>query len=146
MTNPYAVTRATVQAHLLVMRYPLTGYRVAGKKMSPLCPLCQQEPETIDHFLLRCDALRPFRTENLQEILSVTRFLRVDLTTLTSIIVDPTSIKTPPDLTASLARSTRNLCYRLHIGRKRSAEAAANPRHSTSNTPKTTATPAGAAI
>ena len=33
MTNPHAITRATVQAHLLVMRYPLTGYLMLSKQM-----------------------------------------------------------------------------------------------------------------
>ena len=109
MTNPHAVTTATIQSHLLVMRYPLTGHRVAGK-MSSLCPLCQ-EPETINHFLHRLDALQPFRTEDLQKIISVTRTLKVDLTKLTAIKVQPTSTKTSPDLFISLDRSTKNKCY-----------------------------------
>ena len=118
LSNPHCVTKATVQAQLLIMRYPLYGQKVAGKKKTSSCPLCNTDSETMDHFLLQCQALQPYRIPHLSTILTITRFLGADICNLSTYIVNPSLLKTLNPTTSILARSTRELCYTLHMQRR----------------------------
>ena len=67
-TSQLDILKATVKAQLLVKRYPLSTSRTAGKKWSNTCPLCEKEPETTAHFLLRCNELNNIRQQYLPKI------------------------------------------------------------------------------
>jgi hypothetical protein len=68
-TNSREVKMACVKVKLAVGQYNL---QTAKQYSDPLCQLCKQEPETTDHFTLRCPVLEPARAgylEQLREIL-----------------------------------------------------------------------------
>ena len=62
------ILKATVKAQLLIKRYPLSTSRTAGMRMRDKCPLCEIEPETTSHFLLRCNKLADIRKAYLPKI------------------------------------------------------------------------------
>lgn len=51
------VAKATVKVKLLIQRYPLHSCRTAGTRYNGHCPLCQNQSESIEHFLFHCPAL-----------------------------------------------------------------------------------------
>lgn len=116
LTDPVAIQKATIKIRLLIQQYPLTAYSVAGKKKSPLCPMCEEESETTDHFLLRCRQLHQTRLPLLRRILSHLRTHRACISTIVTFILDPPS--SDPSTARDLDAITRDLCYRLHQKRK----------------------------
>ena len=52
--NPHEVRLATIKSRLLIQRYSLMGSNYAGSRQLDLYPLCEEEKETIQHFLFKC--------------------------------------------------------------------------------------------
>jgi hypothetical protein len=113
LDNPLDIRKATVQAQLLVQRYPLASSRTAGKNRCDTCPLCKTEAESTTHFLLHCSKLSEARRPYLTRILHMCRMSRlsVDPETLTSIILDPSYV---PSRDKQYMQICRNLVYKLH--------------------------------
>ena len=75
LSTPMEIMMATVIAQLLVGRYPLaTSYTYRRGKVD-ICPLCNGEPETIEHFLLYCPQLEDIRSVYMPRLFKVCRAL-----------------------------------------------------------------------
>ena len=96
--------------------------------MSKLCPLCNRNDETVEHFLLRCGELHSVRKPFVRQIVlllestmnTTTRVWEGD--DMVQLILDPTTLlswcgtedDSALDQLFSVARS---LCYALHVRR-----------------------------
>ena len=114
--SPLAIEQASVQALLLVQRYPLTTSPVAGTRRCDLCPLCQEEPETLQHFLLYCSVLQKHRTGYLTRILDTFRqnSLSVDIENLIKVILDNSHL---PKYSHAFKDMCRSFTFKLHSAR-----------------------------
>ena len=117
LSNPKSVIRTAVHAQLLTLRYPLTGYKHAGRNFSKLCPLCNQEEEEIEHFLLRCPLLKESRDQSMKKMLHTLN--QTDSSNMASIILDPSFATTDKNTMQIVQTLSRNLCYNLHLQRKK---------------------------
>ena len=114
--DPIQATMATVKAAMLVGRYPLSGHKCAGKRQLPSCPQCNLEPETIQHFLLKCPAYQDIRSAyipRLEQDLSISMSAFTDDQTV-SIILDPSHITADEDLGVQAETTSRRMCYAMH--------------------------------
>ena len=110
---PLDIEQATVKALLLVQRYPLTTSPVTGTRACAMCPLCQEEPETLMHFLLHCTALQQVRTKYLQQVLNTCRQhkVSVDPESLIRIILDSTHL---PTYNPYHEKTCRQFIFKIH--------------------------------
>ena len=113
VTCPLAVKKATIKSLLLIKRYPLTTYRFAGTKQREKCPLCNEEPETVVHFLLHCKKLSRERRIYIHHILSTLRTQKIDIQihNIVAAILDTTYLPVP-DLQHE--KNCRNFVFKLH--------------------------------
>lgn len=110
--GPSCVQKTTISTKLLVRRYPLKTNWMAGKQSSDLCPLCRDEPEDEEHFLLRCSGLIEARIPLLKEVLhhfNINR-LSIDPQDLVRFIIDTEGHSE----SKHLIDTCRNLKYVLH--------------------------------
>ena len=110
LSNPKSVIRTAVHAQLLTLHYPLTGYKHAGRNFSKLCPLCNQEEEEIEHFLLRCPLLKESRDQSMKKMLHTLN--QTDSSNMVSIILDPSFATTDKNTMQIVQTLSRNLCYK----------------------------------
>ena len=103
-TNPTHTKMATVQAMLVTQRYPLSSYSCAGRKKRSTCPLCHKAPETIEHFLVTCQALFRARMTYMKKISKAYPHI-TDPRRLTYLILQPPRL---------LSGTMRKLCFALH--------------------------------
>ena len=110
------VTKATTKAKLLVKRYPLYSCRVSGAQYKDLCPLCNSHSETLEHFLLHCDALDCVREPDLCNFISILNdpSLTGSPASLARILLDCSSANLCDPVADSLEALSRNLCFKLH--------------------------------
>jgi hypothetical protein len=97
--------------------------RFNQNQIDTLCPLCREEDETLQHFILRCRTLQPARESALDEICVILQRngIAVSETSpcdLVNLIVDwsnvfPTFIR-EDDFTHQLEFQTRRLLFNLH--------------------------------
>ena len=113
ITCPLAVKKATVKAMLLTQRYRLTTCHTSGSRMRKDCPLCDEEPEDMAHFLLYCKALRKTRLPYLCRILETCRQhgISVDPALIVRVILDSNYLMPPH---AHHEELCRNFIYKLH--------------------------------
>ncbi len=116
LSSPLAIEQASIQALLLVQRYPLTTSAITGTRRCDVCPLCKEEPETLSHFLLHCTALQNHRFYHLLKILDTIRkySLSVDPENVIRLILDNSHL---PEQNPSFGDLCRGLVYRLHSRR-----------------------------
>ena len=117
--DPMEVHMATVKVKLLIQRYPLTGLQYSGKKKSKTCPLCQQGEETVEHFLLICKTLCPYRPHYLQKIYMLLTMSQTPLpentNDLTRLILDPVPYLNNRELVErKMEKVSRHLVFKLH--------------------------------
>jgi hypothetical protein len=114
LSSPLDIQKATVKAQLLVKRYPLATSPTSGARRLMICPLCGEEDETTEHFVLTCQTLRDVRTPYLLHILETcrSRSISVDLISLTSMIMDSSKL-------SNHELHTRNFLFKLHITRSK---------------------------
>ena len=117
-----------VKLKLVTGTYILQVNRVAfnQNQIDPTCMLCNQEPETVDHFLKRCSALSQVRKPIMDSIIScVGRFMQVPvddemliklLLDCTGVICDYRDSRVQNQL-RDLEKLTKRLCYTLHVER-----------------------------
>jgi hypothetical protein len=130
-TDTRDVMRACLKAKILVGQYTLQADRYKRKQInSPMCELCYQEPEDIQHFLVTCHKLKEVRKRYLSEIECVIvkatnmyewENIWNDRKLLAQVIIDCTSTNLPPPIN-SLVRMiepiTRQCCFALHNTRR----------------------------
>lgn len=68
--NIFDVRRAKMKVRLLTGSYTLQANRARFNQFSvnPQCPLCKQEPETREHFIVTCKSWKDIRISNLRKI------------------------------------------------------------------------------
>ena len=109
------VEQASVQAKLLVQRYPLHGLSCSGNKRNEKCPLCEKGVETLKHFLLECPLLEDVRRPYLNKIIQVLdKCMNITEDSMVQIILDPSVLILRPYEQKRLAIMTRKLCFTLH--------------------------------
>ena len=107
------VKKATVKIQLLLKRYPLTTCKTSGPKMRELCPLCHQEPETTEHFILICTKLQKPRIPFLIKIMQLIRIQRVDIQ-LENIIKAILDVNHLPFPDPQFEKISRDMIFKLH--------------------------------
>ncbi len=123
-TNSIAISKANIQAKLLVQRYPLMGGLSRRRGTSMICPLCAREDESLQHFLLICPVYQHHREamrKKVSELLmteseSVANELsQSSPDRITSIILDPSHVSGLSDAgMQSLEHIMRDYCFHLH--------------------------------
>ena len=113
LSCPLSVRKATIQVLLLTQRYPLTASQAAGCKQRDTCPLCNEEPEDTEHFLLQCTSLAQTRLPYLQRILETCREaqLSIDPGSLVCIVLDSNHL---PGSIPGHQELCRNFVYKMH--------------------------------
>ena len=67
--DPVSVKAGEIKVRLVTQTYLLQTVKAKhNKHVSPLCTLCQEANEDVEHFLLNCKALNPTRRRHLQKI------------------------------------------------------------------------------
>jgi hypothetical protein len=119
-STPLEAHMATVKARILVQRYPLYSSYCAGKKKSARCPLCTEEEETVQHFLLRCPSLSRYRMPYLREIytcvLMASAPMPANQEDLCILILNPETYLAG-DCVLQLETTTRRMIFKLHSER-----------------------------
>lgn len=117
-----------IKLKLLTGTYILQSNRAAfnQNQVDPTCLMCQQEPETVDHFLVGCSALEDKRCMIMDSIIrSLADFTELPMTAdqLVQIIldcskvIDRSSRKRIEQPVRDFEKLTRRLCYTLHTER-----------------------------
>lgn len=117
-----------VKLKLVTGTYILQVNRVAfnQNQIDPTCMMCNQEPETVDHFLIRCSTLNQVRKPIMDSILRcVERFMQVPVEdeVLVRLLLDCTGVISDlkdgcvQNLIQDFERLTKRLCYALHTER-----------------------------
>lgn len=114
LTSQLAVRKATVKALLMVQRYPLTTSHTAGANRKEQCPLCSEEPETTEHFILHCKALRQTRANYLPKVLNEGRDLNIPLENIVKVILDSNH---HPHAHPEFESLCRNMLFKIHSKR-----------------------------
>ena len=97
-----SINRIPVQLKLLTGTYILQSTRAAFNQndVNPMCVLCNEEAETLEHFVLNCQSLAPVRDTCLPEIaceynqLTDKDFTRLSVKSKLALLLDPSSIIT----------------------------------------------------
>ena len=113
--DPSMVEQANVQAKLLVQRYPLHGLPCSGRNRSDTCPLCKEDIETLQHFLLDCPKLESTRKPYVNKIIDmVLGHMIITKESMVQVVLDPSVLVLEPFLQKRLATIARKLCFILH--------------------------------
>ena len=129
--NPYDVNRAKVKARLLTGTYTLQSNREKFNQfnVSPICQLCNKDPETREHFLVTCEALHQLRIELWNKITALFEFSRGisfvlnDPELTTQLLLDSSHQVIERELRPSVHQTnvlefySRELIYKLHVNR-----------------------------
>ena len=109
--HPEEVKRAMLRAKLLCGVYMLQSNKARFNqyKVKPDCPLCGQQAETREHFLMICSALGPSRVSLLQALYSMIPALTIEQ------VIDSSRIR--PDRRVPAEIICRKLIYKLHEAR-----------------------------
>jgi hypothetical protein len=123
--NPRDVQRAVIKARMLTGVYTLQSHRVTFARRttnttSAKCPLCQNEDETIQHFLTECadtkSQVAEFR-RNLSELIKG----NIKGDELVQFVLDSSEcvrcFALNPQITNMIEVLSRNLCFSLHYNR-----------------------------
>ena len=128
--NQHSVYKSFVHVKISVGTYILQSNKARFNQfqVSKLCPLCNRDDETVEHFLLRCDELQSVREPFVRQVVLLLEST-MDTTTrawegdnMVQLILDPTTVlswcgtedESTLDQLFSVARS---LCYALHVRR-----------------------------
>ena len=125
------VQRAAVKARMITGTYMLQEQKAKFyHDQDASCPLCNQESETLEHFLLRCQRLDETRQSHLQQVREAVIFGyteeiwdRLQTQELYQLILDCTFVGVLPTLPEgrvleSIESSTRRLCFAMHRARE----------------------------
>ena len=129
-----SVQKAGWKARLMTGTYMLqaTRARFDQHQVDPTCLLCCKEPETAEHFLLRCQSLTQVRDQflhkiyqSLQKSMGVGHFdiIKSNDTVLTTTIPDCTTLiddvreQVMDNVLHEIESTARGLCFALHMKR-----------------------------
>ena len=65
---------------MLVQRYGVATSHTSGRKFQTECPLCKEEPETMEHMLLHCKVLETTRTWKVRKITALLEQHKITIT------------------------------------------------------------------
>ena len=136
--NVYDSRRAQTKCRLLTGTYTLQSNKAVLNQhaVDPTCKLCRGTPETRQHFLVECQALRKEREKYLRQIEPIADRLHIDLScsdTVTRLILDP-SVYTESFLDITILEiQSRELIDILHRKRLRLSRGTAGSRGLQSN-------------
>ena len=129
--NTKDVQRAAVKARMITGTYMLQEQKAKFyHDQDASCPLCNQESETLEHFLLRCQRLDETRQSHLQQVREAVIFGyteeiwdRLQTQELYQLILDCTFVGVLPTLPEgrvleSIESSTRRFCFAMHRARE----------------------------
>ncbi len=122
--NVHDSRRAQLKCRILTGTYNLQSNRAVFNqyRVDPTCKLCDEQPETRQHFLAECEALAPERDRFRHQISQITLELNIDTRnpeTLVKLILDSTWIVKNPDVIADIELASRILIHKLHYKRVR---------------------------
>ena len=118
--DPRSTEMAAVKARLLVGRYPITASSYAGLKKQMCCPLCHLDPETIEHFILKCQSLGEHRMKYMRKLSdTIEKYCIKNDTELLTFLLDPSHYVRNREELLNVEDLTRRLCYSLHSQRAR---------------------------
>ena len=97
-TSSLQAIMAITRALMVVGRYPFTGHKVAGSRANDNCPYCMlNEPETTDHFILRCELYSDIRENMFKRMNKITNFNALSDEDKVKIIIDPSVLASDED-------------------------------------------------
>ncbi len=100
---------------MMVGRYPFTGHKVAGSRANDNCPYCMlNEPETTDHFILRCELYSDIRENMFKRMNKITNFNALSDEDKVKIIIDPSVLASDEDEAISLESDARQEIFSMH--------------------------------
>ena len=119
-TDPLIAIRASIHAKILVQRYPLNTSRTS-KSNTDICPCCDEQEETLAHFLLDCPELQQERTKHIQTLKNEMEKngLEPNRENTIAAILDPSSLSTIAEFIECTTKIARTLCFNLHLKRLR---------------------------
>ena len=120
-----------IKIRLVTGTYFLQEVHAKYTCVSPLCELCDEDVENLDHFLLKCKVLHAPRLQYLSKINDIledhidTSFDRLDSVTKIQMIIDCTKFRNSRFELNDIAeqqmeQNSRIMCYTLHCIRSRS--------------------------
>ena len=118
--------RIPVKMKILTGTYILQSTRAAfnQNEVDPTCQLCNEQPETMDHFILKCKILNNIRQTVLHDIYSTLQQVTgkpltdIDSESLLSVIIDCSCVQNITiDAVGKLEFHCRRLIYSLHTAR-----------------------------
>jgi hypothetical protein len=122
-TDPLKVMMTAVKVKLLTQRYPLTSTHCAGKQRRSICPLCDRVPETLQHFLLECEATGNNRERHLTKIhqilaeRSYPKLAPNSMDWYTQLLLDPSAITRNESVQKAINMVSLQLIFNLHHNR-----------------------------
>jgi hypothetical protein len=114
-----------VKLKIVTGTYPFQGSRAKYSHISPICELCGENDETLEHFLLECKLLYAPRSEHLSIISDIlASFSEISFDNLDSEIkaqmltdctkLRSTSIRLSRIVEQQIELNSRKMCYALH--------------------------------
>ena len=102
--------------------YPFQGSRAKYSNISPICEICGENDETLEHFLLECKLLYAPRSEHLSiisDILASSSEISFDSEIKVQMLTDYTKLRSTYILLSrnveqQIELNSRKMCYTLH--------------------------------
>ena len=111
---------ASVRAQILTGRYQLTGEKFSGKRQAESCPYCdEEEPESIQHFVLHCGLHSSTRKKYIQELeeTSYKNITRMPDDCKLRVMIDPSHLTNDRRMAIELEKSARKNFFKMHSRR-----------------------------
>lgn len=138
--SPQDVYRSTTKIRLVTSSFRLQASRLQFNQTTPdkTCLLCKRDDETLQHFLMECDATSAIRSKYLAELREISNrcddaklqmTLKSYLSTtasienLTTLILDCSSLVKEDRIHREIEHVTRRLCFALSHSREKRIEA-----------------------
>ena len=109
-----------VKLKIVTGTYPFQGSRAKYSNISPICELCGENDETLEHFLLECKLLYAPRSEHLSIISDIlASFDNLDSEIKVQMLTDCTKLRSTSIRLSRIAEqqlelNSRKMCYALH--------------------------------
>ena len=119
--NRRDIIKAAIKVKLLTGQYPLQTVQARWKQhVNNTCPLCDIEPETVEHFLLTCSRLQRTREMNMEKLNNIMIQACIPLTpsnTITTILDIKKLFNISHCALYDIESTSRDLIFQLHSRR-----------------------------